>query len=135
MYMSNINIPHERNEVEKATHHRKTDDELPCSSRSKSCESKNDNALMLAAKLRKLDAVVYQLDSSEDEKEAVNDSDEDYVARKKPVGGKCYEKVRIYSVSDESCILTDHRMTSICQQSDQFSRHLAKPSKPHFSEK
>ena len=32
MYMSNIDIPHERNKVEKATHRRKTDDELPSSS-------------------------------------------------------------------------------------------------------
>ena len=48
---------------------------------------------MLIAKLRKLDPVVYHLDSSENKKEAVNDSDEDYVAKKKPVGGKCNEKV------------------------------------------
>ena len=40
--------------------------------------------------------------------------------RKKSVGGKSYEKVRLYSVTDESCILADRRMTFIGQQSDQL---------------
>ena len=124
MYISNIDTRHERSKVEKATHRRKSDAEQPCSSgmNATSSESINDNAQVMVAKLRKRDATskVYRLNLSEEEEETLEDSDEDYEAKGTPVGGKRYEKVRIYSVSDKSCILADRRMTSIRQQSDQL---------------
>ena len=38
----------------------------------------------------------------------------------KIVAGKSYEKVCLYSLTDERCILADRRMTSIRQQSDKL---------------
>ena len=75
----------------------------------------------MTANIRKRAAtpVEYQFDLFEEET-TESDSAVDYEARGKPIGEKYNEKIRAYSVSDESCVLADRCMTSLRQQSDQF---------------
>ena len=52
-------------------------------------------------------------------------SDEEYQPIK-TLGGKNYEKMKIFSVTDKSCVLADRRMTSIGQQSGQLQSVIGK---------
>ena len=58
-------------------------------------------------------------DISEDSSKSSHDPE--YTDRKTTsTGGKNYTEARTFSVTEESCILVDRRLTSIHQQSDQF---------------
>ena len=126
MYISNVDIEHERNEAKKVTHRPKTDPNKTCTSNPNS-QNDSTTGIAMAGRLRKRGATSADL-HEEEEEEVENNSDIDYHVRDKPIAGKCYEKVHIYSVSDDSFILADRRMTSLRQQSDQLisvvDRHL-----------
>ena len=74
------------------------------------------------------------------ESESVQDFDGEVDQDNEPpraaVGGKLYEKVHFYSITDRSCVLADRRMVSIRQQSDILKSSLgneiaASPSTVH----
>lgn len=115
--------------AKKNTHRRKVDVacqedyEQPCTSGLNFRRSRDTDTVLIPTKLRNGDIapILDQLDISDNEALDSSDDDEEFKPMEKPVGGKCYEKVRIYSVSDECCILADRRMTSIRQQADQLA--------------
>ena len=119
MYMRILDLSHKRDATKKATHRRKLDDEQPISSGIKSCRPKAADVILVPTKLRKqVTALMKSVDSSNNETgKDIDKAEEDcnYKPTKEIVGKNNYEKVRLCSVTNKSCILADCRMISICQ--------------------
>ena len=124
MYISKVDISYGRVENEKAKHRRKQVDEIaeqPNTSGVNSSALQETESFLMPTKLRKRKFIpVYRKDDEFNESDEELIEDEEYKPSEN-TGGKKYKKVRIYSVSEESCVLADRRMTSIRQQSDQLT--------------
>ena len=85
--------------------------------------SKSSDTFFTSTKLRTRSARFMAQDETEDD--INSDSDEEYQPIK-TLGRKNYKKVKIFLVTEKSCVLADQRMTSIRQQADQLQTVIGK---------
>ena len=108
MYISKVDISYGGVENEKAKHRRKLVDEIaeqPSTSGVNSSGLQETESLLMPTKLRKRKFIpVYREDDVFNELDEEMIEDEEYKPSEN-TGGKRYEKIRIYSVSEESCVL------------------------------
>ena len=84
------------------------------------CTSREEDQLVLLKRLRCNSSNLSPVcDISEDSSKSSHDP-EYSDCQTTSTGGKTYAKTRTFSVTEESCILADRRLTSIRQQSDQL---------------
>ena len=114
MIIGHVDVSHSAVQRERLSHIRKSRDESEQSSRPEvACCS---NSLLTSTRLRRRSIVSALPDSESD-----GESDEVGIqyCPGEVVGGKNYHK-KAFSITEESCILADRRMTSLRQQSDQL---------------
>ena len=125
MIISHVDISHAAAQRERLTHVRNLPNELeetaPRESLSGCSGSAADktgiDSLLTITRLRKRSSAALDLHEEYEEDNAEIDSE--YCPRK-VTGGKNYNRKKSFSLTEQSCILADSRMTSLRQQSDQL---------------